>query len=255
MNTSVLLAVAIAGCVELTAAFSSSTLSSSLDLPSATFSPQSSTSALFLEGRGDYYGESGLSFVIREFGAYDQLEGIVELTGRPLPERPDGIVCVAKYSSAMDPACVKTEAQYERLARDNPSTCFLRCFREYEDGDLLMGQAGVTAFPTFDVFYGGNRVARITGSSSYTELEKLLGMYQMQNSKLDLFSESADNSRRLEWGDGKMKSPMETPRTTGRFIPGYDWDKDGGAFDEAAKSYEDDFEDTFGNWVPDTDYK
>ena len=210
---------------------------------------------MFLEGRGDYYGESGSSFVIREFGTYDQLEGIVELTGRPLPERPDGIVCVAKYSSAMDPACVKTEAQYERLARDNPSTCFLRCFREYEDGDLLMGQAGVTAFPTFDVFYGGNRIARITGSSSYTELEKLLGMYQMQNSKLDLFSESADNSRRLEWGDGKIKSPMETPRTTGRFIPGYDWDKDGGAFDEAAKSYEDDFEDTFGNWVPDTDYK
>ena len=244
-SSTVVLAVATAGLlIARTESFSRS--------PAAS----SSSSALFLaEGRGDYYGESGSSFVIREFGAYDQLEGIVELTGRPLPERPDGIVCVAKYSSSLDPACVKTEAQYERLARDNPSTCFLRCFREYEDGDLLMGQAGVTAFPTFDVFYGGNRVARISGSSSYTELDKILGMYQLQNTKLDLFSESADNSRRLEWGDGKIKSPMDTPRTTGRFIPGYDWDKDDGAFDDAASKYEDDFENTFGNWVPDTDYK
>lgn len=244
-SSTVVLAVATAGLlIARTESFSRS--------PAAS----SSSSALFLaEGRGDYYGESGSSFVIREFGAYDQLEGIVELTGRPLPERPDGIVCVAKYSSSLDPACVKTEAQYERLARDNPSTCFMRCFREYEDGDLLMGQAGVTAFPTFDVFYGGNRVARISGSSSYTDLEQLLGMYQLQNTKLDLFSESADNSRRLEWGDGKIKSPMDTPRTTGRFIPGYDWDKDDGAFDDAASKYEDDFENTFGNWVPDTDYK
>ena len=245
-SSTVVLAVATAGLfVARTEGFSRSPPASS-----------SSSSVLFLaEGRGDYYGESGSSFVIREFGAYDQLEGIVELTGRPLPERPDGIVCVAKYSSSLDPACVKTEAQYERLARDNPSTCFLRCFREYEDGDLLMGQAGVTALPTFDVFYGGNRVARISGSSSYTDLDKLLGMYQLQNTKLDLFSESADNSRRLEWGDGKIKSPMDTPRTTGRFIPGYDWDKDDGAFDDAASKYEDDFENTFGNWVPDTDYK
>ena len=245
-SSTVVLAVATAGLfVARTEGFSRSPPASS-----------SSSSVLFLaEGRGDYDGESGSSFVLREFGAYDQLEGIVELTGRPLPERPDGIVCVAKYSSSLDPACVKTEAQYERLARDNPSTCFLRCFREYEDGDLLMGQAGVTAFPSFDVFYGGNRVARISGSSSYTELEKLLGMYALQNTKLDLFSESADNSRRLEWGDGKIKSPMDTPRTTGRFIPGYDWDKDDGAFDDAASKYEDDFENTFGNWVPDTDYK
>ena len=210
-SSTVVFAVATAGLlIARTEGFSRSPAASS-----------SSSSALFLaEGRGDYYGESGSSFVIREFGAYDQLEGIVELTGRPLPERPDGIVCVAKYSSSLDPACVKTEAQYERLARDNPSTCFLRCFREYEDGDLLMGQAGVTAFPTFDVFYGGNRVARISGSSSYTELDKILGMYQLQNTKLDLFSESADNSRRLEWGDGKIKSPMDTPRTTERFIHG-----------------------------------
>ena len=136
-SSTVVLAVATAGLfVARTEGFSRSPPASS-----------SSSSVLFLaEGRGDYYGESGSSFVIREFGAYDQLEGIVELTGRPLPERPDGIVCVAKYSSSLDPACVKTEAQYERLARDNPSTCFLRCFREYEDGDLLI-KLGSLPFP------------------------------------------------------------------------------------------------------------
>lgn len=211
----------------------------------------SSSSELFLEQGENYYGSSGSSFMVKEFSTYEQLEEIVALTGRPLPERPDGIVCVAKYSSAMDEACIKTEAQYERIARDNPSSCFLRCFAEYENADLLLGQADVSVLPTFDVFYGGKRMARVQGSSSYTELEKLLQMYVLQNSKLDLFSESADNKRRLEWGDGKIKSPMDTPRTTGRFVPGYDWDKDGGAFDEAASKYEDDFEQTFGNWVPD----
>jgi len=240
------LVVALALRFEPSGAFSCSVSSRS-----ATAARGTTTTALNLEGRGEYYGESGSSFMVKEFSTYEQLEEIVALTGRALPERPDGIVCVAKYSSAMNEACVKTEAQYERIARENPSSCFLRCFSEYENADLLLGQAGVSVLPTFDVFYGGERVSRVQGSSSYIELERLLQMYQLQNSKLDLFSESADNNRRMEWGNGKIRSPMDTPRTTGRFIPGYDWDKDGGAFDEAASKAEDDFESTFGNWVPD----
>lgn len=206
----------------------------------------SGTRPLNLAGRGDYYGESGSSFVIKEFSTYDQLEGIVKLTSQALPERPDGIVCVSKYTSATNQACVKTEAEYDRMARENPATCFLRTFAEYDDAEMLLGQAEVTAFPTFDIFYAGKRVARLQGSGSTKELERLLNMYQFQNSDLDLFSESANNNRRLDWGDGKIKSPMATPRTTARFVPGYDWDKDGGAFDEAANKAEEDY----GNWVP-----
>jgi hypothetical protein len=72
-----------------------------------------------------------------------------------MPERPDGIVCVCRYTSASSDDCRATEAEYERLARKNPATIFLRCFAEYQDADLLQGQAKVTVWPTFDMFYGG----------------------------------------------------------------------------------------------------
>ena len=76
-------------------------------------------------------------------------------------------------------------------------------------------------------------------------------MYKMQNSKLDLFSEDAQNEQRLAWGDGTLtsSSPSSTPSTTARFIPGYDWDKsDGALFDDAANKAQESFEDTYGNW-------
>lgn len=73
----------------------------------------------------------------------------------PLPERPDGIVCVVKYTTSVRADCRATEAEYERLARDNPATLFLRAFSEYHDAHLLFGQADVTVWPTFDIFYGG----------------------------------------------------------------------------------------------------
>lgn len=85
----------------------------------------------------------------------EQLEEIVQLASQPLPERPDGIVLVAKFTSATTGPCRDTEAEYERLARQNPSSLFLRCFAEYENAPLLMGQAAVTTLPTFDLFYGG----------------------------------------------------------------------------------------------------
>ena len=31
----------------------------------------------------------------------------------------------------------------------------------------------------------------------------------------------------------------------------YDWNTDAGAFDEAANKVQEDWDDTFGNWVPD----
>ena len=199
--------------------------------------------------RGDYYGESGSSFMIREIGDYDDLQEIVKLTARGLPERPDGIVCVVKFTSSVREECVRSEAEYERMARENAATCFLRCFEEFEGSDQLFGQAKVTALPCFDLFYGGKRVARVEGSD-HPQLEELLDMYQFQNTNLDLFSEDADNKRRLKWGDGKLPDYNKTPRTTNRFIPGYDWDKDKGFFDDLGDKFEDEWDKMYGEWVP-----
>ena len=122
------------------------------------------TSALHQQQGGDSgeYGGFGTSQVIREFSLYDQLEDIVKLAGQPLPERPDGILVVAKYTS-MDEDCRSTEASYERLARANPATLFLRSFREMEDAGSLFQRASIEVLPTCDVFYKGARVARVDG--------------------------------------------------------------------------------------------
>jgi hypothetical protein len=191
-------------------------------------------------------------FMVREFSEYEQLEEIVQLASQSIPERPDGIVCVAKYTSAARPECRATEPEYERLARSNSATIFLRCFEEYENASLMFGQAGIQKFPTFDVFYGGNRVARVDGPS-ISELEEVIDMYQFQNSQLDLFSEEANQKRELQWGDAKAKDMNKTPRTTARFVPGYDWGSSKGFFDDQADKAQESFEDTFGNWVPNID--
>lgn len=213
---------------------------------------QRSTKLLSSTTNNDFFGENRNSFMLKEFSSYEDLTEIVKLSSMPLPERPDGIVTVAKYSSATRQNCIATEDQYERLARDNPASLFLRCFEEYENANMLIAQAEIKVFPTYDVYYGGNRVARIEGD--LLELDRLLNMYQIQNSDLDLFSEDADNDRRLAWGEGKIQSGSDkTPRTTARFIPGYDWNTNSGAFDEAANKAQESFEDMYGNWLPNTE--
>ena len=202
--------------------------------------------------QGEYYGESSGSFMVKEFSLYEELQEIVDLASQPIPERPDGIVCVAKYTSATKDECRVTEAEYERMARDNPASIFLRCFEEYENANLLFGQADIQTWPTFDIFYGGNRVARMEGSNM-AELEELLKMYQFQNSELDLFSEASSEKRKLQWGDGTAKDMSKTPRTTNRFVPGYDWNSNKGFFDEQGDKAQQSFDDTFGNWVPNID--
>jgi len=219
---------------------------------SSMLGKRSSTLLFYGNSRGDYYGESSGSFMVKEFNLYDQLQEIVQLAAQPLPERPDGIICVVKFTSSLREDCRMTEAEYERMARENPATIFLRCFAEYDNADLLLAQAAVTTWPSYDVFSGGNRVARVEGGS-IPELEELLNMYQFQNSNLDLFSENANNAKRLAWGDGKLADPMKTPRTTNRFIPGYDWDKDRGFFDDLGDQAQRDFEKMFGEWVPNTE--
>jgi hypothetical protein len=243
-----------------TARLATTTTSTKTNVPSntlktTTISASASASALHSSiTNNDFFGESRDSFMLKEFSTYEDLTTIVKLSSMPLPERPDGIVTVAKYSSANRQNCIATEDQYERLARSNPATLFLRCFEEYKNANLLIGQAQISTFPTYDIYYAGNRVARIDGN--VLEVERVLNMYQLQNSDLDLFSEAADNEKRVAFGEGKSSSSSSssgTPKTTARFIPGYDWNTDGGAFDEAAKKAEDSFEDTYGNWLPNMD--
>ena len=86
---------------------------------------------------------------------FEQLEDIVNLASKALPRRPDGIVCVAKFTSAEREDCRVLEATYERMARDNPATVFLRAFEDAVDSDPLFQRAMITVLPCFDVFYGG----------------------------------------------------------------------------------------------------
>jgi hypothetical protein len=199
----------------------------------------------------------------------------VKLASQSLPERPDGIVCVAKFTSAdgwfgRDGAVATPEAEYERMARQNPATIFLQCVRERtipppeqsgasSSTSLVWAKANIVICPTFDVFYGGHRVARVEGNE-YNQLQQVLELYQMQNSKLDLFSEDADRSNGSAIhlsarGDGKIvpTSAMVTPQTTNRFIPGYDWNNDRGFFDDLGDQFQEDFETTYGEWTPNID--
>ena len=88
---------------------------------------------------------------------------------------------MAKFTSAENQDCRATEASYERLARENPATIFLRCFKEMENAESLFNRASVGTLPCFDVFYKGNRVARIEGSR-YNELETILNQCISQSS-------------------------------------------------------------------------
>lgn len=101
-------------------------------------------------------------------------------------------------------------------------------------------------WPTFDLFYGGNRVARLE-SSQHEQVQELLDSYQFINSKLDLFSENTITP----WGE--VRDMTKTPRTTNRFLPGYDWGSNKGFFDATADRMEKDFEFMYENWTPPVD--
>jgi hypothetical protein len=91
-------------------------------------------------------------------------------------------------------------------------------------------------------------VARVEGNN-HVEVEDLLQLYQFQNSQLDLFSEASPQP----WGDGSSRTPLRTPRTTARFIPGYDWNSNKGFFDATADKMQADMERTYGEWLPNTE--
>lgn len=212
-----------------------------------------SKTSLFAE-RQNFQSVDSSQSLVREFSLYSQLEELTDLASQPLPQRPDGIVTIAKFSSVTRQECKETEGEYERLSRLHPDTLFLRCMEEYEDANLLMAQANVVTLPTFDIFYKNKRVGRIEGNE-YRELEKYIQRYGFINTQLDLFSEEAANREALKWGDGKKKDWKRTPRTTARFVPGYDWDSNKGFFDKQADKAMEDFEGMYENWTPKVDDK
>ena len=98
------------------------------------------------DAQGDYYGESSGSYMVKELSEIEELENIVQLASQPIPERPDGIVVVVKYSSASRDECRATEAEYERFARNNPASIFMRCMEEFENAHLLLEQVDVRSW-------------------------------------------------------------------------------------------------------------
>ena len=201
-----------------------------------------------------YQSLDSSSSLVKEFSLYSQLEELTELASNPLPDRPDGIVTIAKFSSLERKECRETEPEYERLSRLHPDTLFLRCYEEFEDANLLMSQAKVMALPTFDIFYKNKRVGRVEGNE-ITEVEEYIKRYGFINTKLDLFSEEAQNREQLKWGDGAPIDYSRTPRTTARFVPGYDWNTKKGFFDAQADKAMEDFEGMYENWTPKIDDK
>jgi len=201
-----------------------------------------------------YSGSSGAdgqnpdSFMIKPIVEYEALENIIKLASKPLPERPDGVVCIIRYTSNTRNDCIATENEYERLASSNPATIFLRCYAEYEGSEIMMARAKVKTWPTFDLFYGGNRVSRLEGPT-FSEVQEGLDRYQLMNSKLDLFSEDASSERRSALSEGKLAKEA-TPQTTAKLLPGNDLDSDKGFLDEQGDKFEDDFEKSYGEWTP-----
>ncbi|GMI44573.1 hypothetical protein TrCOL_g2362 [Triparma columacea] len=188
------------------------------------------------------------AFTINEFTSASDLHDILTLSSQPLPNRPDGVVVVVKYTSL---TLSNTECDYLNLSRAHPDTIFLRCFKEYSGSQSAFSDALVSSTPTYDIYDSGRRVGRVIGEQ-LDEVDGWIRRFGYVVSKTDLFSEDADVKEQLKLKSGKGGGGG-TPRTTGRFVPGYDWDKKGGFFDETAENMENDFIDTYGDWRPQTE--
>jgi len=192
------------------------------------------------------------------------LMNIVDLAQNPLPGATEGVVVVAKYSDATSTGRVLSEyddngqaelvvdAGYERIAIENPDTIFLQCDKAFQGGNIAMAKAGVSVLPTFHLFFKGNRVGRVEGPK-YNELQGWLTRYGT-TSLTGERGERPDfvNNRVDPWGERRPSD--QTPGTTNSFVPGYDWGKEGGAFDAAGKKAEDKFKEIFGGEELDEDY-
>ena len=189
------------------------------------------------------------SYMVTGFNTLEELDTLVQLARRAIPDRPDGIVVVVKYSSFQRDDCQATEAEYDRAARTNPASLFLRCWEDDPQAAVLLQQVDVRTWPTIDVFYQGSRVARLEGPPVCShDLDAVLNRYQVLNSTLDLFSEQATPTTDRNDARSTQTTP---PRTTARFLPA----SEGNTAPSVVAAPGDDpapqsFEDTFENWLP-----
>ena len=183
--------------------------------------------------------------MVTGFNTLEELDTMVQLARRAIPERPDGIVVVVKYSSLQRDDCQATEAEYDRAARTHPASLFLRCWEEDPQAALLLQQVDVRTWPTIDLFYQGNRVARLEGPPVCShDLDAVLNRYQVLNSTLDLFSEQATPT------DRNARSTPTPPRTTARFLPASEGNPAPSVVAAPGDPAPQSFEDTFENWLP-----
>ena len=139
------------------------------------------------------------AFTINEFSSASDLLDILTLSSQPLPNRPDGVVVVVKYTSL---TLSNTECDYLNLSRDHPDTIFLRCFKEYEGSQSAFSDALVSSTPTYDIYDSGRRVGRVVGEQ-LDEVDGWIRRFGYVVSKTDLFSEDADVKEQLKWKNKK----------------------------------------------------
>jgi len=195
---------------------------------------------------------------VRPFADHNVLLNLVELAANPLPGAEEGVIVVAKYTDSKregklvsefdkwGDAEVTVDEGYSQLAVEYPSTIFLQCDACFAGGKIAMATAGVTTLPTFDFFFKGNKVGRVSGPQ-YNEVRGWLTRYSMTSLTGEANPDAPDfvNNRVEPWGE--KKNMGRTPRTTARFVPGFDWDSSQGAFDKAGKDAEDKFRAIFGS--------
>lgn len=181
----------------------------------------------------------------------------MDLARSPLPGAPNGVVVVAKYSDSTRTGRIVSEydsegqaeivvdADYERLATENPSCIFLQCDKLFQNAKIAFAQAKVNTLPTFHVYSLGNMVGKVEGPQ-YDQLQGWIARYGTTTSTAD--APNFVNNRVEPWGEGGSNSASSKPaRTTNSFIPGGDFNMDTGAFDAAGAKADEQFRKIFAS--------
>lgn len=158
-----------------------------------------------------------------------ELHEIVKLASRPLPDRPQGMVCVAIYTSNSknDNYDNNNMEMYETLARNYPGSLFLmntNMNNSINNKFLMSSQASQTTITTvIDVYARGNRVAQIVENSRGGNEGVLLQLQHVLDSHLS--QEQLTFDLLAPASSSLPKGTMDT-------------------------STEYDFESSYGNWLP-----
>eukprot|EP00291_Cryptomonas_curvata_P019355 CAMPEP_0172163710 /NCGR_PEP_ID=MMETSP1050-20130122/7423_1 /TAXON_ID=233186 /ORGANISM="Cryptomonas curvata, Strain CCAP979/52" /LENGTH=127 /DNA_ID=CAMNT_0012833931 /DNA_START=231 /DNA_END=611 /DNA_ORIENTATION=- len=124
---------------------------------------------------------------VQGIASQDDLSNIIKLASSPLPNRPDGTVVCVMYSSVDDWGCQSYDGEFDRLSLRHPDCVFLRCYKEYRGADSLLTarQVSSVSLPAFEVFYGGNTVARV-GGPQLNQVEQYIRQFGFAVSTTDL---------------------------------------------------------------------